>query len=153
MRPLFEIQFILKGVYGDMGRKNYRLDTKVVSGYDITKDCGVNSKRESLYITSIDVAHFYEKKHSNVLKKIHNFIKDLPQLGGTYYILDSYKDKNGQYRPMYKMNQKGFTLLMSKFTGKSALCLTYQYVDDYSKAIEQITNLMNKIATQSNENA
>lgn len=42
---------------------------------------------------------------------------------------------------------------MSKFTGKSALCLTYQYVDDYSKAIEQITNLMNKIATQSNENA
>ena len=135
-----------------MGRENYRLDTKVVSGYDITKDCGVHSERESLYITSIDVAHFYEKKHSNVLKKIHNFIKDLPQLGGTYYILDSYKDKKGQYRPMYKMNQKGFILLMSKFTGKSALCLTYQYIDDYSKAIEQITNLMNKIATQSNEN-
>lgn len=44
-----------------MGRENYRLDTKVVSGYDITKDCGVNSERESLYITSIDVAHFYEK--------------------------------------------------------------------------------------------
>lgn len=136
-----------------MGRKNYRLDAKVASGYDITEDCGVNSERESLYITSIEVAHFYEKKHKDVLSKIHKFIKDLPQLGGTYYILDSYKDKNGQYRPMYKMNQKGFTLLMSKFTGKSALCLTYQYVDDYSKAIEQITNLMNKIATQSNENA
>ena len=35
-----------------MGRENYRLDTKVVSGYDITKDCGVHSERESLYTVS-----------------------------------------------------------------------------------------------------
>lgn len=86
MRPLFEIKFILKGVYGDMGRKNYRLDAKVASGYDITEDCGVNSKRENLYITSIDVARFYEKKHKDVLSKIHKFIKDLPQLGASCII-------------------------------------------------------------------
>lgn len=108
-------------------------------------------KNEDFYITSLDVSKIYKKKHKEILKKIRTFISKIPQLDKDYYILDSYIDKKGEFRPMYKMNQKGFALLVSKFTGKEALSFTYTYINNYAEAMKSLSNLMMTISKQSND--
>ncbi|MFI3127881.1 Rha family transcriptional regulator, partial [Streptococcus suis] len=37
-----------------------------------------------------------------------------------YFYLETYRDRKGQERPVYYMNQKGFTLLVMGYTGQRA---------------------------------
>ncbi|MBZ5940800.1 Rha family transcriptional regulator [Weissella cibaria] len=88
--------------------------------------------------TSLQVAETFGKRHENVLKAIDNIIqKGLVNINETlkskamaYFELSEYiNEQNHQTYRMYKMNQKGFTLLAGGFTDKKFMEYKVRFVE------------------------
>lgn len=90
--------------------------------------------------TSLQVAETFGKRHENVLKAIDNIIqKGLVNINETlkskamaYFELSEYiNEQNHQTYRMYKMNQKGFTLLAGGFTDKKFMEYKVMFVEQF----------------------
>lgn len=99
--------------------------------------------------TSLEVAKYFDKEHRDVLRAIDNIIeKGLRNITQTlkdkamaYFELSEYvNEQNHQTYRMYKMNQKGFSLLAGGFTDKKFMEYKVMFVeqfDDMQKQLEQ----------------
>ena len=95
-------------------------------------------KRNEVFTTSLIVAEVFEKSHKHVLEKIENLPKD--EFHKASFRLVKYKDKKGEYRPMYKITDKGFSLLGMSFTGSKAYHFKVAFINAFESAMEKLRN-------------
>lgn len=82
--------------------------------------------------TSLRVAEYFGKDHSNILKSIRSLDLSLKFNQVNFYLVD-YTDQKGERRPMYIMTRDGFTLLAMGFTGKKALAFKIAYIEAFNR--------------------
>ena len=75
--------------------------------------------------TSLNVAEYFGKQHSHVLRAIERAISTIPNASKNGpvengFILATYKDPKGEERPMYYLNRDAFTFVVMGFTGEKA---------------------------------
>ena len=74
-----------------------------------------------MLVTSVDVvAKYFDKNRTDINRKIKNIVKNMPSLSREFY-RTTYINERGQTHPIYYMTEKGFTILVMKFTGQKAL--------------------------------
>ncbi|HFU4463304.1 TPA: Rha family transcriptional regulator [Streptococcus suis] len=122
-------------------------------------ELGIVLKNDELVVDSLTVAEVFEKKHRRILQDIrkieeyfdtanfsqlksepvdfnqHNFV---PVDFDDYFYLETYRDKKGQERPVYYMNQKGFTLLAMGYTGQRAFSYKVAYIEQFEEMKRQL---------------
>jgi len=77
-------------------------------------------------MTSRDVAKYFEKKHSNVLRDIRNEIKASgmsKEKAEIFFELGQYKDKNNQSRKQYILSKKGILQITARYDAKARMLL------------------------------
>lgn len=88
----------------------------------------------NLTTTSLNVSLVFEKQHNDVLRKIDNLTKEVPQdFNERNFTLVSYTDAKGEKRPMYTLTRDAFTLLAMGFTGKKAMQFKLAYIDAFNR--------------------
>ena len=121
-----------------MNRTKDNLENEIAT---INEEFGLEEENGTVTTTSLKVAEVYGKDHKNVMAKIQHFIEIIPELNGLNFKLVEYKDGKGEMRPMYRMDRKGFAMLVNKFTGDKALIFTAKYTDAFERMIELIAQL------------
>ncbi|MCQ8264196.1 Rha family transcriptional regulator [Streptococcus suis] len=117
-------------------------------------ELGIILKNDELVVDSLTVAEVFEKKHHRILKDIRkieeyfdtvNFSQDnfdsadfsqhnfVPADFEDYFYLETYRDKQSKERPVYYMNQKGFTLLVMGYTGQRAFSYKVAYIEQFEE--------------------
>lgn len=92
----------------------------------------VSRRGERIYTTSLKVAEFSSKRHTEVMRAIENKLKVLPaSFRERNFALASYLDKQGKPRPMYEMTEEGFALTMMGFTGKDAVLWQVDFIEAF----------------------
>jgi anti-repressor protein len=102
------------------------------------------SKRGTPVTTSLIVADYYEKRHSDVLFAIETIILQLPEnecerhFALTYYSIDQ---PNGGKRKekVYLLTRSGFTLLVMGFTGNKAMKFKITFINAFDEMEKQLT--------------
>lgn len=93
--------------------------------------------------TSLKIAEIFGKKHKDVLRVIERLLSDLPKGDGRNFTPVEYQDSKGEYRAMYQLNRKAFTLIAMGFTGKKALSFKSAYIDAFDSMEKALLNQMN----------
>lgn len=78
------------------------------------------------------VAAYFGKPHNDVLKAIRTLISKNEGLGKNYQS-SQYTNAQGKKQPCYRMDRKGFILLVMGFTGKVALDFKIAYIDEFDR--------------------
>lgn len=89
----------------------------------------VRQRGGTLFVTSLDVAEKFGKRHDNVLKAIRAIIAESDALknesvkpfGLLNFKESSYLNDQSKRQPMFEMTRSGFSVLAMGFTGKRAL--------------------------------
>ncbi len=99
-------------------------------------------------IDSREVAEMVEKQHKNLLRDITGYIKVMGEanqstlgLAGNglkiepvdFFILSSYIDNKGEYRPCYLITKKGCDMIANKLTGEKGVLFTAAYVTAFEE--------------------
>src|SRR5260370_32922361 len=75
---------------------------------------------DKLYVSSLDVAHHFEKQHNNVIRAIEA-IECSTEFRALNFERSSYASAQNRQIPLYRMTRDGFTMLVMGFTrGKAA---------------------------------
>jgi len=88
--------------------------------------------------TSMKVAEYFGKRHSDVIRAIETLLQDADIFSRRNFTSAEYTDGQGKPRPMYEMDRDGFTLLAMGFTGKKAMQFKLTYIDAFNKAEEAL---------------
>ena len=93
--------------------------------------------------TSKHVATVFDKKHKNVMKKIHKLVA---QNGAAknMFAKATYVNKQNRTMPMYYMNRDGFSLLVMGFTGPIATDFKIEFLKAFDLMQKQLTELAQK---------
>lgn len=96
------------------------------------------NKRETIVVTSLDVAETFGKEHRNVLADIRNIQSEIStaEFSALFYN-GEYMAANGKKNPMYHMNRDGFTLLVMGYTGEKAMKFKLAYIKQFN-AMEEL---------------
>lgn len=96
------------------------------------------NKKETVIVTSRDVAETFEKEHYHVMEDIREIQSKIstPEFSGLFYESE-YKASNGKKNPMYYMNRDGFTLLVMGYTGEKAMKFKLAYIKQFN-AMEEL---------------
>lgn len=85
---------------------------------------------------STDVAAYFGKSHSVVMRQLRNLLENLPkdkeEWGRCNFALTSYTDEQGRPQPCYSMTKDGFVLLAMGFTGPKAILFKITYIEAFS---------------------
>ena len=87
--------------------------------------------------SSLRVAEYFGKRHSDVIRQINNLIQLNAKLRSGY-VLTTYEDSTKKKNVMYLMNRDGFTLLAMGFTGKKALDFKIAYIKAFNEMEEML---------------
>ncbi|MFI3101431.1 Rha family transcriptional regulator [Streptococcus suis] len=79
---------------------------------------------------NFDSVDFNQSNFGPVEFSQHNFV---PVDFEDYFYLETYRDRKGQERPVYYMNQKGFTLLVMGYTGQRAFSYKVAYIEQFEE--------------------
>ncbi len=97
---------------------------------------------DRIWTTSLDVSDGFDKRHADVLRAIKKLQAECsPEFAQRNFALGSYADPQDQQRSMIKMTRDGFTMLVTRFTGKKAAKLIENFIglfNDMEKALVQI---------------
>ena len=93
--------------------------------------------------TSLNVAEYFGKQHSHVLRAIERAISTIPNASKNGpvengFILATYKDPKGEERPMYYLNRDAFTFVVMGFTGEKAAIWKWRYIAAFNRMEETI---------------
>lgn len=100
----------------------------------------INIKNEEAVTTSLLIAEMFKKRHSDVLRRIEQILKEEPtQNCVRCFHKSSYSDAKGEKRPMFYLNRDGFIFLTMGFTGKQANEWKWKYIE----AFNQMENYIN----------
>lgn len=104
--------------------------------------------KETVAMTdSLKVAHYFGKRHDNLLATIKN-LGCSPEFNALNFKAVKYTDEKGEKRPMYLMTQDGFTLLVMGFTGKKAMQFKEQYIKEFNEMKKRLATRANMKADQ-----
>ncbi|MDD2899479.1 MAG: Rha family transcriptional regulator [Desulfuromonadaceae bacterium] len=93
--------------------------------------------------TSLKIAEIFGKRHKNVLQSIERLSADLPERDRLNFQPVENQDSKGEYRAMYQLNRKAFTLIAMGFTGKKALSFKSAYIDAFESMETALFNQKN----------
>lgn len=95
-------------------------------------------------LDSRDVANMVGKQHSNLMRDIHGYIKDIEPNSklnsAKFFIPSTYKDKNNQVRPCYFITRQGCEFVANKMTGKKGNQFTAEYVTLFNEMKDRIVH-------------
>ena len=87
--------------------------------------------------SSLQVAHFFGKRHTHVLRAIKNLLAEMPEgYAPNFGLIQADVDLgNGRTRktPAYRMTREGFMLLAMGFTGKEALRWKLSFIAAFNR--------------------
>ena len=84
--------------------------------------------------TSRDVAKFFGKRHTDVLRGIENISANCPEnFSQRNFASAEYTDGQGKPRPMFTLYRDGFMLLVMGYTGKKALAVKLAYIEAFNR--------------------
>ncbi len=105
----------------------------------------VNRNGDRIYTTSLRVAQFSARRHSNVLQAIDNKLKLLlASFNELNFKLVEYKDAKGELRKMYELTEEGFALTMMGFTGKTVLQWQVAFIEAFMAQRLELAQLQAK---------
>lgn len=106
-------------------------------------DYNIILRNGDLVVDSLTVAEKFGKEHKKVLRDIKKRIADIEELGDEpnfgpifsedYFSQGDYQDSYGRTKPLYYMNQKGFTFLVMSYTGKEATKYKLAYIEQFER--------------------
>lgn len=84
--------------------------------------------------TSLEVAQFFGKRHTDVLRDIGNVAGNCPEnFSQRNFASAEYSDEQGKPRPMFILYRDGFMLLVMGYTGKKALAMKLAYIEAFNR--------------------
>jgi Rha family phage regulatory protein len=97
---------------------------KLIAGQ---KEIQIVEKVNQLWVSSIDLAEHFGKRHQDVLRKIQN-LGCSKKFNERNFAPVEYQDAKGEMRPAYDLTRDGFTILAMSFTGKPAMAWKEKYI-------------------------
>lgn len=95
-------------------------------------------KDGGVFASSRDVAEFFGKRNSDVIRDIRNLIEKEPSLGVRNFASFKINDLTGESTSHYEMDRDGFTLLAMGFTGARALKWKLAYIAAFNAMEAQL---------------
>ena len=86
---------------------------------------------DKLYVSSLDVAHHFEKLHYNVLRAIEA-LECSAEFRALNFEVSSYPTQQNRQLPMYRMTRDGFSMLVMSFTGTKAAFWRERYIQAFN---------------------
>ena len=84
--------------------------------------------------TSREVAHYFRKRHDNVVRDIRSIMDNCPEeFTALNFEVSNYLDQTGRSLPMYIIFRDGFTLLAMGYTGPEALRFKLAYIEAFNR--------------------
>lgn len=94
-----------------------------------------------LKTTSRVVAEKFGKRHDNIIQRIENQMKDLPDdFCRLNFKEANHLDAQGKPRPHYEMTRDGFTMIVMGMTGKAAMEWKVRFIEAFNAMENQIKN-------------
>jgi len=93
----------------------------------------INIKNDEAVTTSLQVAEVFGKRHTHVLDKIQQILKDSAENSAQCFKQSVYKDASGKTNTMYYINRDGFVFLVMGFTGKKANEWKWKYIEAFNQ--------------------
>lgn len=90
-------------------------------------------------LTSLEVSKMVGKTHSNLMKDIRTYVKQLAEVkihSGDFFKENTYLDANNQTRPSFNITKKGCELVANKLTGAKGIQFTALYVNRFNEMEE-----------------
>ena len=89
--------------------------------------------------TSLEVAQFFGKRHTDVLRDVNNISCNCPEtFSQRNFASAEYADEQGKPRPMFILYRDGFMLLVMGYTGKKALAMKLAYIEAFNRMEEEL---------------
>lgn len=101
----------------------------------------INIINDEVVTTSLQVAEVFGKRHTHVLEKIQQILKDSAENSAQCFRQSVYKDASGKTNIMYYINRKGFVFLVMGFTGRKADDWKWKYINAFDE-MEQYINFL-----------
>jgi Rha family phage regulatory protein len=102
--------------------------------------------RDIARVNSLNVAHFFEKEHKNVLRDIEKITQANSGLSEEFarlnFELSSYRNLQNKKQPCYMMTRDGFTILVMGYTGKKAMRFKELYIRRFNEMEQFIKTLV-----------
>ena len=84
--------------------------------------------------TSREVAHYFRKRHDNVVRDIRSIMDNCPEeFTALNFEVSNYLDQTGRSLPMYIIFRDGFTLLAMGYTGPEAMRFKLAYIEAFNR--------------------
>ena len=84
--------------------------------------------------TSREVAHYFRKRHDNVVRDIRSIMDNCPEeFTALNFEVRNYLDQTGRSLPMYIIFRDGFTLLAMGYTGPEAMRFKLAYIEAFNR--------------------
>lgn len=84
--------------------------------------------------TSREVAHYFRKRHDNVVRDIRSIMDNCPEeFTALNFEVSNYLDQTGRSLPMYIIFRDGFTLLAMGYTGPEAMRFKLVYIEAFNR--------------------
>ena len=84
--------------------------------------------------TSREVAHYFRKRHDNVVRDIRSIMDNCPEeFTALNFEVSNYLDQTGRSLPMYIIFRDGFTLLARGYTGPEAIRFKLAYIEAFNR--------------------
>lgn len=87
------------------------------------KDLGIQiyQANDKLWVTSLEVAKCFNRRHSNILRSIRAIIQESDKEVSKYYQKTEYTASRNRKFPIFNMNKQGFILLVMGLVGREAM--------------------------------
>ncbi len=86
---------------------------------------------DKIFVSSLDVAHHFEKQHRNVLQSLES-IECSEEFRALNFQRSSYKSTQNREMPMFRMTRDGFAMLVMGFTGVKAAYWRERYIQAFN---------------------
>ncbi|WP_136484709.1 Rha family transcriptional regulator [Vibrio sp. H11] len=112
-------------------------NTHVLPAFDFNEMVIVNDGE--VITTSLKVAQYFIKRHSDVMRKIRQIVHDCsPEFSERNFALANYLDDQGKSRPMYTITKDGWIMLVMGFTGQVAFSVKESYIQAFNWMAEKL---------------
>lgn len=88
--------------------------------------------------TSLKVAHYFGKRHKDVLRALRN-LKCSEDFTRRNFAPVEFIDKNGDIQPMFNITRDGCMMLVMGFTGQTATAIKECYINAFNWMAEQLS--------------
>lgn len=131
-----------RGVIAKYGGKRYLVESedcapKITTPAAKTTALGLFIERNTVWVSSRDVADRFEKNHKDVMRSVKN-LDCTPIFNQRNFAPVEYIDNKGEKRPQYLMTRDGFTFLAMGFTGKKAAAFKEAYINEFNRMEEEL---------------